>query len=71
MDLRYPVVPPMGRGSVTIRWSSHWGERVPPKAIQQKLDRLDDAFIYKESIDVEGILNFADALRPSDTLWPP
>jgi hypothetical protein len=38
------------------------------KAIQQKLDRLDDAFIYKESIDLGAYERQRDRLREELTL---
>ena len=38
------------------------------KAIQQKLDRLDDAFIYKESIDLDTYERQRDRLREELTL---
>jgi hypothetical protein len=38
------------------------------KAIQQKLDRLDDAFIYKESIDLGTYERQRDRLREELTL---
>jgi hypothetical protein len=38
------------------------------KAIQQKLDRLDDAFIYKESIDLSTYERQRDRLREELTL---
>jgi hypothetical protein len=38
------------------------------KAIQQKLDRLDDAFIYKESIDLGTYERQRDRLREDLTL---
>ncbi len=38
------------------------------KAIQQKLDRLDDAFIYKESIDLGTYERQRDRLREEMTL---
>ena len=38
------------------------------KAIQQKLDRLDDAFIYKESIDLGTCERQRDRLREELTL---
>jgi hypothetical protein len=38
------------------------------RAIQQKLDRLDDAFIYKESIDLGTYERQRDRLRKELTL---
>lgn len=38
------------------------------KALQQKLDRLDDAFIYKESIDLGTYERQRDRLREELTL---
>jgi hypothetical protein len=38
------------------------------KAIQQRLDRLDDAFIYKESIDLGTYERQRDRLREELTL---
>lgn len=38
------------------------------KAIQQKLDRLDEAFLYERSIDIERYDRHRDKLREELTL---
>jgi hypothetical protein len=41
---------------------------VEQKAIQEKLDRLDEAFLYKRTIDIERYDRHRDKLREELTL---
>ena len=76
--LRALTTPPRGRFSATARWSASCrsleaNERTTEqecrvKTIQQKLDRLDEAFLYSESIDPTSYSRQRDKLREELTL---